>query len=94
MSIKITSEYLELSNEAVSREFQVSIQYFLQHAKMEKILSKVKPENILLEKTTYEAIGEILKQFAIEEMKHAGEIMERAYYLGGEATTKSEKPII
>ena len=94
MSVKTTPEYLEMLNEAVAREFQVSIQYFLQHAKMEKILRKVKPENILLEKTTYDAIGEILKKFAIEEMKHAGEIMERIFYLGGEVTTKSGKPKI
>ncbi len=94
MSLKITSEYLELLNEAVAREFQVSIQYFLQHAKMEKILRRVKAENILLERTTYDAIGEVLKKFAIEEMKHAGAIMERIYYLGGEATTKSAKPRI
>ncbi len=94
MSIKITPEYLDLLNEAVAREFQVSIQYFLQHAKMEKILRKVKPENYLLDKTTYDALGEVLKEFAITEMKHAATIMERIFYLGGEATTKSGKPKI
>ena len=94
MSVKITEEYIKLLNDAVSREFQVSIQYFLQHAKMEKILRRVKPENILLEKTTYDALGEILKNFAIVEMKHAAAIMERIYYLGGEATTIATKPKI
>ena len=60
---------------------------------MEKILRKVRPENILLERTTYDAIGELLKKLSIEEMKHAGQIMERIYYLGGEATTKAIKII-
>lgn len=94
MAVQITSDYIDLLNQAVSRELQVSIQYILQHTKMEKLIRKVTPENILLEKTTYEAMGEFLKEFAIQEMKHAGDIMERIYYLGGEATTKAGKPIV
>ncbi len=94
MSVQPTSEYLELLNQAVARELQVSIQYILQHAKMEKLLRKVIPENILLDRTTYDAMGKFLKEFAIQEMKHAGEIMERIYYLGGSATTKADQPII
>lgn len=94
MSVQPTPEYLNLLNEAVSRELQVSIQYILQHAKMEKLLRKVIPENILLDRTTYDAMGKFLKEFAIQEMKHAGEIMERIYYLGGSATTKADKPLI
>ena len=66
----------------------------LQHAKMEKLLRKVIPENILLDKTTYDAVGKFLREFAIQEMKHAATIMERIYYLGGSATTKASKPII
>ncbi|MHA2498840.1 MAG: hypothetical protein ACXAEL_04650, partial [Candidatus Hodarchaeales archaeon] len=77
MAVKPTTELLDLLNQAVARELQVSIQYILQHSKMEKILQRVMPENILLEKTTYDAIGDILKDFAIEEMKHAADIMER-----------------
>jgi len=87
-------ELLELLNKAVARELQVSIQYMLQHTKMEKILRKTKAANILLDKTTYSVIGEELKNFAIEEMKHAGTIMERIYFLGGSATTKAAKPQI
>lgn len=94
MSVQLKSDYLDLLNKAISRELQVSVQYILQHAKMEKLIRKVIPENILLDKTTYEAIGKILKDFAIEEMKHAASIMERIYYLGGNATTKANKPII
>jgi bacterioferritin len=91
MAAKVTPEYLTLLNQAVSREIQVSVQYMLQHAKMEKLIRKIIPENILLDKTTYDAVGKFLKEFAIAEMKHAGAIMERIYYLGGAATTKSDK---
>jgi bacterioferritin len=94
MSAKVTPEYIILLNQAVSREIQVSIQYMLQHAKMEKLLRKIIPENILLDKTTYDAVGKFLREFAIQEMKHAATIMERIYYLGGSATTKASKPII
>jgi bacterioferritin len=89
MSVQVTPEYISLLNQAVSRELQVSVQYMLQHTKMEKLMRKKIPENILLDKTTYEAMGKILKDFAIQEMKHAADIMERIYYLGGMATTKS-----
>ncbi|MCW4017468.1 MAG: ferritin-like domain-containing protein [Candidatus Bathyarchaeota archaeon] len=91
MAVKTTPEYIDLLNRAVSREIQVSIQYMLQHAKMEKLMRKSIPENILLDKTTYEAVGKFLKDIAITEMKHAADIMERIYYLGGQATTKSDK---
>ncbi len=94
MSVQITSDYISLLNQGVSREIQVSIQYMLQHTKMEKLIRKAIPENILLDKTTYEAMGKFLREFAIQEMKHAAAIMERIYYLGGEATTKADKPIV
>jgi bacterioferritin len=94
MAVKITPEYIDLLNQAVEREFKVSIQYFLQHAKMEKLIRRTLPENILLDKTTYDAIGKLLHDISITEMKHAAAIMERIYYLGGEATTKSSKPEI
>src|SRR4030043_1367471 len=91
MAVQATSEYINLLNQGVSREIQVSIQYMLQHAKMEKLLRKVIPENILLDKTTYDAVGKFLREIAIQEMKHAASIMERIYYLGGAASTKSAK---
>jgi len=94
MSVVVTPEYISLLNQAVSRELQVSVQYVLQHTKMEKLVRRVIPENILLDKTTYEAMGKFLMEFAIQEMKHAGAIMERIYYLGGKATTKSGKPAV
>jgi len=94
MAVKPTPDYFDLLNKAVSREIQVSVQYMLQHAKMEKLIRKCIPENILLDKTTYDAVGKFLKEFAIEEMKHAAATMERIYYLGGEATTKSAQVTI
>jgi len=94
MAVAVTKDYISLLNQSVSREIQVSIQYMLQHAKMEKLIRKCIPENFLLDKTTYEAVGKFLREFAIEEMKHAAAAMERIYYLGGEATTKSDKVTI
>ncbi len=94
MSVKITTEYIDLLNKAVEREIAVSLQYILQHGKMEKLIRKTIPENILLDKTTYAGVGKFLRDISIQEMKHAAEIMERIYYLGGQATTKSGKPII
>ena len=94
MIIKATDEYLELLNRAAAREIQVSAQYMLQHTKMEKLRRKVIKENYLLEETTYDEFGEILKDLAKEEMKHLAQIMARIYLLGGEATTKPDKVTI
>jgi len=94
MAVKTTPDYVDLLNRAVEREIQVSLQYMLQHAKMEKLVRKTIPENILLDKTTYDAVGKFLREIAIQEMKHAASIIERIYYLGGLATTKSGKVII
>ena len=94
MAVKVTPDYVSLLNQAVSREIQVSIQYMLQHAKMEKLIRKCIPENILLDKTTYDAVGKFLREIAIQEMKHAAAAMERIYYLGGEATTESDKVVV
>lgn len=94
MVVEVSQDYVNLLNQAVSREIQVSIQYLLEHAKMEKLIRKSIPENILLDKTTYDAVGKFLREFAIQEMKHAAAVMERIYYLGGEATTMSDTPSI
>src|SRR3989339_1272197 len=91
MAVQAKADYISMLNQAVSREIQVSLQYMLQHAKMEKLIRKCIPENILLDKTTYDAVGKFLREIAIVEMKHAAAIMERIYYLGGEATTKADK---
>jgi bacterioferritin len=92
MAVKTTTGYIDLLNKAVEREIAVSLQYILQHAKMEKLVRRTIPENILLDKTTYDAVGKFLREIAIQEMKHAASIIARIYYLGGKATTKSGKP--
>ena len=94
MAVKISPAYIDLLNGAVEREIQVSLQYLLQHAKMEKLIKKKLPENILLDKTTYDAVGKFLREIGIMEMKHAASIMERIYYLGGQATTRAKKPVV
>jgi len=94
MAVKITPDYIDMLNRAIEREIAVSLQYILQHAKMEKLVRRTIPENILLDKTTYDAVGKFLREISIQEMKHAASIMERIYYLGGQATTKSGKPTI
>ena len=94
MAVKTTPDYIDLLNKAAERELQVSLQYIFQHAKMEKLMRRTIPENILLDKTTYDAVGTFLREIAIQEMKHAASIMERIYYLGGQATTKASKPSI
>jgi bacterioferritin len=94
MAVKTTPDFIDLLNKAVEREIAVSLQYMLQHAKMEKLVRRTIPENILLDKTTYDAVGKFLREIAIQEMKHAASIIERIYYLGGQATTKSDKPSI
>ena len=66
MAAQATPELFDLLNSAVARELQVAVQYSVQHSKMEKILQKVLLENILLEKTTYDALGKLLKEFAIQ----------------------------
>jgi len=92
MAVKTTTGYIDLLNKAVEREIAVSLQYMLQHAKMEKLVRRIIPENILLDKTTYDAVGKFLREIAIQEMKHAASVIARIYYLGGKATTKSGKP--
>ena len=38
MAVKTTPGYIDLLNKAVEREIAVSVQYVLQHAKMEKLV--------------------------------------------------------
>ncbi len=61
-------------HEAIARELQVSIQYMWQH--------------VMVIGINAESVGAVFKKIAIVEMKHAEEIAERLYYLGGVPTTK------
>ena len=71
---KVSAELLDLLNQAIAREIQVTIQYMWQHV----MWSGVKAF----------AVKDELKSVAIEEMKHAEGIAERLFYLGETPTTK------
>ncbi|MHA1298602.1 MAG: ferritin-like domain-containing protein [Candidatus Helarchaeota archaeon] len=94
--IDVDDSYFELLNKAVSAEIQAIIQYMTQHSKTEmlKMRKKIKPLQIILGKNKNEILGGILEDIAIQEMKHAEQIAERIFVLGGEATTKSLPPKI
>jgi bacterioferritin len=90
MSIKVSPEYLDLLNKAIARELAVSIQYMIQHSKLTGLKKRLIPENILLDETTFDVLSKLFEDTAIVEMKHAEDIAERVYLLGGEATTKPD----
>ena len=72
--VKVSEDLLNLLNEAIARELQVSIQYMWQHVQWGGVKS-------------FAVQGE-LQSIAIAEMKHAEAIAERLFYLGGIPTTK------
>jgi bacterioferritin len=71
---KAPKELMDLLNQAIAREIQVSVQYMWQH--------------VLWKGVKGFAVKDALKKIAIEEMKHAEAIAERLNYLGGIPTTK------
>ncbi|MGQ9604011.1 MAG: ferritin-like domain-containing protein [bacterium] len=71
-----TKKILDLLNQAIARELQVSIQYMWQH--------------VLWKGIEGFAVKDELKKIAITEMKHAEAIAERLAMLGGTPTTKPE----
>ncbi len=70
----VSKKLLDMLNDAIAREIQVSIQYMWQHVQWSGVKGF--------------AVKEELKSIAITEMKHAEAIAERLYYLGGIPTTK------
>jgi len=73
-SKKPSAELLDLLNQAIAREIQVSVQYMWQH--------------VLWKGVQGYAVKDAFKVTAISEMKHAEAIAERLSYLGGIPTTK------
>lgn len=71
---KVSQELMDLLNQAIAREIQVSIQYMWQHIQWSGVKAF--------------AVKEEFKSIAIDEMKHAEIIAERLFYLGGIPTTK------
>ena len=74
VSTKSSAELLDLLNQAIAREIQVSVQYMWQH--------------VLWKGVKGYAVKDAFKTTAIAEMKHAEAIAERLNYLGGIPTTK------
>ncbi len=72
--VKASRELLDLLNESIAREVQVSIQYMWQHVQWSGVKGF--------------AVKGAFQSIAIEEMKHAESIAERLFYLGGIPTTK------
>ncbi|MGE5662780.1 MAG: ferritin-like domain-containing protein [Deltaproteobacteria bacterium] len=72
--LKTSKELLDLLNEAIAREIQVSVQYLWQHVQWAGVKGF--------------AVKDELKKIAIAEMKHAEKIAERLVALGGRPTTK------
>ncbi len=70
---KASDKLKNLLNQAIAREIQVSIQYMWQHVQTTGPL--------------HHLLADELKKVAIEEMKHAEQIAERLWYLGGTPTT-------
>src|SRR5512145_3383326 len=71
---KPSAELMDLLNQAIAREIQVSVQYMWQH--------------VLWKGVKGFAVKEEFRKIAIQEMKHAEAIAERLNYLGGIPTTK------
>jgi bacterioferritin len=90
-------ELLDLLNQAIARELQVSIQYMFQHslgAGLEPAgagkTQAAKRHNFVATKRPYWLPGNSLKKIAITEMRHAEAIAERVVHLGGEPTTQPD----
>ncbi|MEM1563554.1 MAG: ferritin-like domain-containing protein [Candidatus Bathyarchaeia archaeon] len=76
----VSKKLLEMLNDAIAREMQVSIQYMWQHVQWSGVKGF--------------AVQEELKKVAIAEMKHAEAIAERLFYLGGTPTTKPTEIVV
>lgn len=76
----VSKAILEMLNDAVARELQVSIQYMWQHVQWSGVKGF--------------AVQEEFKNIAITEMKHAETIAERLVYLGGAPTTRPTEIVV
>lgn len=75
-----SKKLLEMLNDAIARELQVSIQYMWQHVQWGGVKGF--------------AVQDELKKIAIAEMKHAEAIAERLFYLGDTPTTKQTEIVV
>lgn len=93
-----SSNFVDLLNQALARELQVSMQYMLQHAvgASQGLASTAqtsldKQSKFIASHSLYFLPGATLKKIAITEMRHAEAISERIVTLGGEPTTQPAK---
>lgn len=93
-----SSNLVDLLNQALARELQVSVQYMLQHAVgasqglSSSAASSIDKQNkFIASHSMYFLPGATLKKIAITEMRHAEAISERIVTLGGEPTTQPAK---
>lgn len=96
--VAVSSKLLDLLNQALARELQVSVQYMLQHAvgagqsvAGTAQFSSEKQVKFVASHSLYFLPGATLKKIAITEMRHAEAISERIVLLGGEPTTQPSK---
>ena len=94
----VSSNLVDLLNQALARELQVSVQYMLQHAvgASQGLASTAQPSldkqsKFVASHSLYFLPGATLKKIAITEMRHAEAISERIVTLGGEPTTQPAK---
>ena len=94
----VSTNLLDLLNQALARELQVSVQYMLQHAVgAGQVLagttqsSSKKQVKFVASHSLYFLPGATLKKIAITEMRHAEAISERIVILGTEPTTQPSK---
>jgi bacterioferritin len=73
---KASTKLTDMLNKAIAREIQVSVQYMWQHV-MAKGLESAE-------------IADVLKEAAVQEMKHAEKIAERLFYFDVVPTTKPD----
>ena len=93
-----SSNLVDLLNQALARELQVSVQYMLQHAvgtsqglPSSMASSTEKQNKFIASHSMYFLPGATLKKIAITEMRHAEAISERIVNLGGVPTTQPAK---
>jgi bacterioferritin len=90
-----SAQLMELLNQAVARELQVSIQYMFQHATISSRGGAVTGKSLAAKQFKFVASewsiwlpGPTLRKVGIAEMRHAEAIAERVVALGGEPTTE------
>lgn len=71
---KASPKLLEMLNQAIARELQVSVQYMWQHVMATGLHAA--------------AMSEVFQEIAVDEMKHAEKIAERLFYFNEIPTTK------